>query len=75
VVLGVAALTVVLSVTSGVQDQIREKILGVNAHVIIMKSSLDFGEYREVMIEGAGHWLTEERPHEVTRELLEFLSM
>ncbi len=33
------------------------------------------GEYREVMIDGAGHWLTEERPHEVTREiLLEFLT-
>ncbi len=32
------------------------------------------GEYREVMIEGAGHWLTEERPHEVTGALLEFLA-
>ncbi len=49
VVLGVAALTVVLSVTSGFQDQFREKVLGVNAHVIIMKSSTDFAEYREVM--------------------------
>ncbi|MBE7453921.1 MAG: ABC transporter permease [Kofleriaceae bacterium] len=47
--LGVAALTVVLSVTSGFQDQFREKVLGVNAHVIIMKSSTDFAEYREVM--------------------------
>ncbi|MGB0961252.1 MAG: alpha/beta fold hydrolase, partial [Mycobacterium sp.] len=32
------------------------------------------GEYREVMIEGAGHWLTEERPRDVTRVLLEFLA-
>lgn len=47
--LGTAALTVVLSVTSGFQDQFRNKVLGVNAHVIIMKSSTDFAEYREVM--------------------------
>ncbi|GJF10394.1 epoxide hydrolase A [Mycolicibacterium cyprinidarum] len=32
------------------------------------------GEYREVMISGAGHWLTEERPHDVSRALLEFLA-
>lgn len=32
------------------------------------------GEYREVMIEGAGHWLTEERPHELSEILLEFLT-
>jgi lipoprotein-releasing system permease protein len=49
VVLGVAALTVVLSVTTGFQDAFRDKVLGVNAHVIIMKTSTDFAEYREVM--------------------------
>jgi lipoprotein-releasing system permease protein len=49
VVLGVAALTVVTSVTTGFQDAFRDKVLGVNAHVIIMKSSTDFAEYREVM--------------------------
>ena len=32
------------------------------------------GDYREVMIEGAGHWLMEERPEEVNRMLLDFLS-
>ncbi len=32
------------------------------------------GDYREVMIEGAGHWLMEERPREVNEELLRFLS-
>ena len=32
------------------------------------------GEYREVMIHGAGHWLTEERPQEVSEILLEFLT-
>lgn len=49
VVLGVGALTVVLSVTTGFQDAFRDKVLGVNAHVIIMKTSTDFAEYREVM--------------------------
>jgi pimeloyl-ACP methyl ester carboxylesterase len=32
------------------------------------------GQYREVMLQGAGHWLTEERPHDVTRALLDFLT-
>ncbi|UXA20983.1 alpha/beta fold hydrolase [Mycobacterium sp. SMC-4] len=32
------------------------------------------GDYREVMIDGAGHWLPEERPQDVTRLLIEFLS-
>ena len=49
VVFGVAALTVVLAVTTGFQQQFREKVLGVNAHVIIMKNTRDFREYRSVM--------------------------
>jgi pimeloyl-ACP methyl ester carboxylesterase len=32
------------------------------------------GDYREVMIEGAGHWLQQERPTEVNETLLDFLS-
>jgi len=32
------------------------------------------GDYREVMIEGAGHWIQQERPDEVTAALLDFLS-
>lgn len=32
------------------------------------------GDYREVMICGAGHWLTEERPDDVSRVLLDFLT-
>lgn len=48
VVLGVAALTVVLSVTSGFQAQFRDKVLGVNAHVLVMKSTQDFSEYRDI---------------------------
>jgi len=53
VVLGVAALTIVLAVTTGFQQQFREKVLGVNAHVIVMKSSQDFHEYRDVMDKAA----------------------
>jgi lipoprotein-releasing system permease protein len=53
VVLGVAALTVVLAVTTGFQQQFREKVLGVNAHVIVMKTSQDFHEYRDVMDKAA----------------------
>jgi pimeloyl-ACP methyl ester carboxylesterase len=32
------------------------------------------GDYREVMIDGAGHWLQQERPTEVNEALLGFLS-
>jgi len=54
VLLGVAALTIVMSVTGGFQEQFREKVLGVNAHVLVLKYSIDFREYRDVMkkIEG-----------------------
>jgi lipoprotein-releasing system permease protein len=48
VVLGVAALTVVLSVTSGFQASFRDKVLGVNAHVLVMKNTPDFSNYRDV---------------------------
>ena len=49
VMLGVAALTIVMSVTGGFQEQFREKVLGVNAHVLVLKYSIDFREYREVI--------------------------
>src|SRR5688572_5085656 len=49
VVLGVSALTIVLAVTTGFQEQFREKVLGVNAHVIIMKPESNFEDYRERM--------------------------
>jgi pimeloyl-ACP methyl ester carboxylesterase len=32
------------------------------------------GPYREVMIDGAGHWLQQEHPHDVNAALLEFLA-
>lgn len=49
VLLGVAALTIVMSVTGGFQEQFREKVLGVNAHVLVLKYSIDFREYRDIM--------------------------
>lgn len=49
VALGVAALAIVMSVTGGFQEQFREKVLGVNAHVIILKYAAHFRDYRDVM--------------------------
>jgi lipoprotein-releasing system permease protein len=49
VTLGVAALTIVLAVTTGFQQEFRDKVLGVNAHVIVLKSQTTFAEYRDVM--------------------------
>jgi lipoprotein-releasing system permease protein len=49
VTLGVAALAIVMSVTGGFQQQFKEKVLGVNAHVLVLKYSIDFREYRDVM--------------------------
>lgn len=49
VALGVAALTFVLAITTGFQKEFRDKVLGVNAHVIVLKSQSTFAEYRDVM--------------------------
>jgi len=49
VALGVAALLSVLAITSGFQREFREKVLGVNAHVLVMKYGVDFDEYRDVI--------------------------
>jgi lipoprotein-releasing system permease protein len=49
VALGVGALLAVMAITGGFQDAFRNKILGVNAHVLILKYGLDFAEYREVV--------------------------
>ena len=32
------------------------------------------GPYRQVLLDGAGHWIQQERPDEINRELVEFLS-
>jgi len=49
VAIGVAILIWVMSVTNGFQDEFRRKVLGVNAHILILKYGLDFSEYRKVM--------------------------
>lgn len=49
VTLGVAALATVMSVTGGFQAQFRDKVLGVNAHVLVLKYSTDFREYRTII--------------------------
>jgi lipoprotein-releasing system permease protein len=48
VMIGVSALLVVLSVTSGFQEEFKDKVLGVNGHVIVMKWGADFKEYRDI---------------------------
>jgi lipoprotein-releasing system permease protein len=49
VALGVGALLSVLSITTGFQQEFRDKVLGVNAHVLVLKYGVDFDEYREVV--------------------------
>ena len=49
VALGTAALATVISVTGGFRSQFRDKVLGVNAHVLVLKYSSDFREYRTIM--------------------------
>jgi lipoprotein-releasing system permease protein len=48
VALGVASLIVVLGVMNGFSHNLREKILGVNAHMVVSNIKGLFGEYREV---------------------------
>jgi lipoprotein-releasing system permease protein len=52
VALGVAALLAVMSITSGFQREFRDKVLGVNAHVLVLKYGLNFDEYRDVIARG-----------------------
>jgi len=46
---GVWALTVVLSVMSGFESDLKRKILGTNSHALLLKYSSDFSEWRSVM--------------------------
>lgn len=49
VFLGVTALVSVVSVTGGFQEEFRDKVLGVNSHLLVMTFAQDdFREYREV---------------------------
>jgi lipoprotein-releasing system permease protein len=47
--IGVSILIWVLSVTTGFQDEFRRKVLGVNAHILVLKYGLDFTEYGSVV--------------------------
>jgi|GEM_PF-2497165 len=47
VALGVAALIAVLSAMSGYQNEVKEKLLQTNAHMIVQKWTRDFEEYDE----------------------------
>lgn len=49
VILGVMALIVVLSVMSGFQNALRDKILGTNAHVIVLNYNGIFSNYNEII--------------------------
>jgi lipoprotein-releasing system permease protein len=50
VFLGVASLLVVLAVMSGFQKDLRDKILGTNSHVIVLKFNNEpMDEYREIL--------------------------
>ena len=49
-----------------------DPVLGYLAHENIQK--MFTGDFREVRIEGAGHWLQQERPDEINRLLVDFLS-
>ncbi len=48
VVIGVMALTIVLSVMSGFELDLKSKILGTNAHAVVLKYGSDFSEWPQV---------------------------
>ncbi len=48
VAVGVCALIVVLSVMNGFADELRDKIVGTNAHGNVLKAVYGFSEYRDV---------------------------
>ncbi len=48
VFLGVMALTSVIAVTGGFQEAFRDRVLGVNSHILVIKYGIDFRDYREM---------------------------
>jgi pimeloyl-ACP methyl ester carboxylesterase len=63
-----AAITVPAMFIAGTDDLVLGFIRPDRAKEVIT------GPYREVLIEGAGHWLQQERPGQVNEALLDFLS-
>jgi len=49
VTLGVMALIVVLAVMTGFEEDLKEKILGTNAHVVVIRTGAPMDDYRQVM--------------------------
>lgn len=49
VALGVTALIVVLAVMSGFEEDLKDKILGVNSHVVVLKKDEPMANYRDLM--------------------------
>jgi lipoprotein-releasing system permease protein len=49
VALGVMALIIVLAVMTGFEEDLKEKILGTNAHVVVLKSGAGIDNYAELM--------------------------
>ena len=49
VMLGVMALIVVLAVMTGFEEDLKEKILGTNAHVVVVRNGAPMEEYHQVM--------------------------
>jgi len=48
VIIGVMSLNVVLGVMKGFEDELRNKILGVNAHIVVLNYNGAFQDYEEV---------------------------
>lgn len=51
VFLGVMALTSVITVTGGFEEAFRDRVLGINSHIMVLKIGRDFQDYREVQQE------------------------
>ena len=49
IVLGVSALIIVLSVMNGFEQELREKVIGVNSHLICMNYGATMGDYGKTM--------------------------
>ncbi len=48
VFLGVMALTSVVAITGGFEEAFRNRVLGINSHMLIIKFGIDFRDYREM---------------------------
>src|SRR5512133_687903 len=49
VMLGVMALIIVLAVMTGFEEDLKEKILGTNAHVVVVRNGAPMENYRQLM--------------------------